>query len=215
MADQTPNQSASPSTPDQVAMREAAFLATRRENPEKPSAVRPSVFKRGGSTESIPMLTPTVSTESERKRRDDTEVFGNILSTLEQGGGLPEAGVVNQPLTTEEKAVVVAEEAVKDGRREEEEIAIEEAKEAEVALETPDIAMEEVAGDTQPEGAKKKEKKKKKSKGKKAGEAESSHYRKARKNKEKKYDDEDKEAKKERKKKEKEERKLCRCEERT
>ncbi|XP_038882399.1 retinitis pigmentosa 9 protein-like [Benincasa hispida] len=205
MADQTPNQSTSPSpsTPDQVAMREVAFLAASRREEEAP---RP---------------TPPVSTEIKRKRRDDTVVFGNILSTLEQRGRLPEAGVVNQPLPTEEEAVVVADEPVKDrvvmveeivveeeekendvlvpetqeatviakiynepSRREEEEIAIEEAKEAEVALVTPDITMEEVAGDARPEDAEKEDKKKKKQpevaekkdkkkkkKGKKAGEA--------------------------------------------
>ncbi|XP_038902359.1 protein PXR1-like [Benincasa hispida] len=91
-------------------------------------------------------------------------------------------------------------------RREEEEIAMEEAKEAEVAL-------EKVVGEAQPEVAEEK-KKKKKNKGKKVGEVESSHHRKEKMNKEKKDDDENEEARKERKKKEKEEKKMRWCEER-
>ncbi|XP_038892616.1 translation initiation factor IF-2-like [Benincasa hispida] len=236
MADQTSNQSASPSTTDQVAMQEAAFLAASRRlvaqahtvprlagrDQRNPLAGRPPVFKRGGSTESMPMPTLAISTES----------------------------VVNQPLPTEEEAAVVADEPLKDGvvvveevvveeeekendvlvpetqevtiiaeiydeppRREEEKIKVEEAKEAEVALVMPEIAMEEVAGHAWPEEVEK-EDKKKKNKGKKAEEAEYSHHHKARKIKEKKDNDKDEEAKKERKKKEKEERKLRRREKR-
>ncbi|XP_038887232.1 nucleolar protein 58-like [Benincasa hispida] len=185
MADQTQNQSTSPSTPDQVAMQEAAFLAASRRlaaqahtipklarrSRRNPLTVRPSVFKRGGSTESMPRPTPAVSIESERKRHDDTEVFGSILSTLEQEGGLPEAGL---------------EEAEKEDKKRGKQL----------------------------EEDKKEDKKKKKSKAKKAGGAECSRHCKARKNREQKDDDKDEEAKKERKKKEKMERRLRRREKR-
>ncbi|XP_038876674.1 chromatin assembly factor 1 subunit A-like, partial [Benincasa hispida] len=103
MANQALQHSASPSTPssDQIAMREAAFLA----------ASRSLLSSRGGTTlKNTPVPTPVVSNESEKKRRDDKEVFGNILSHLEQGGGLPEVGVINQPLSTKEVTVVVTEE---------------------------------------------------------------------------------------------------------
>jgi len=66
----------------------------------------------------------------------------------------------------------------------EEEISVEETKEVEVTLETPDVAMEEVVGEAQPKVAEKK-KKKKKNNGRKAGEAESSHHRKEREQREK------------------------------
>ncbi|XP_038886119.1 glutamic acid-rich protein-like [Benincasa hispida] len=198
----------------------------------------------GGSIESIPVPISVVSTESERKRRDDTELFGNILCTLELGGGLPEAGAVNQPLPTEEEMVVLADGVVVaevvaieeetgkgilapeisdeitnaeayDGqpRREEEEIAMEEAKESKVASEAPNVALEEVAREAQPEVVKDK-KKNNNNKGKEAEEAESSHHHKERKNKEKMDDDEEEETGKERKKKEKEEKRMRRREER-
>ncbi|XP_038888857.1 glutamic acid-rich protein-like [Benincasa hispida] len=228
-------------------MREATFLAANRRLAAQPHivsriagrtwrnplAVRPPQFKRGQSTESTP-----VSTESEKKRRDDTEVFGNMLSNLEQGEGLPEAGVVNQPLSTEEVVMVVNEEvmvpkAVMNEDEIERGILALETSEVTANAETYDgtsnvavekvaveeivvakVAMKEVAMETQPEVVEEK-KKKKKSKGRKAGEADSSHHRKEKKNKEKKDDDEDEEAKKEMKKKEKEERKMHQREKRS
>ncbi|XP_038887060.1 nucleoporin GLE1-like [Benincasa hispida] len=236
MADQASQSSASPSTPssDQISMREAAFLAASRRLAAQPHtiprivgrtwrnplSIQPPQFKRGHNIKSTPVPTPAISTESEKKRHDDKEVFGNILSHLEQRGGLPEAGVINQPLSTEEVTVVVNEEVVVlDAVMNEEE-----AGKGTLALETPEVtanaetydgpsrvmvvvevAMDEVTMETQPKVVEEK-KKKKKSKGRKAGEAESYHHRKEKKNKEKKDDDEDEEAKKERKRKEKEER---------
>ncbi|XP_038882295.1 nucleolar protein 58-like [Benincasa hispida] len=55
----------------------------------------------GQSSKSTPL--PTLSFESEKKRRDDKEVFGSILSNMEKEGGLLEAGVVNQPLPSKEE----------------------------------------------------------------------------------------------------------------
>ncbi|XP_038896287.1 chromatin assembly factor 1 subunit A-like [Benincasa hispida] len=249
MADQASNLTVSPSIPNQATMREVAFLAANRRlaaqtcstprptrrSRRNPLVVRPPAFKREGSTESLPTSTPFVSTESERKRRDDIEVFGNILSTLEQGGGLPEAGVVKQPLSIEEEIVVVAEEAIKDGvvvveeeekekekitivEQEETKIAVEEAREVEVVLITPDVAMDEVAREVQTEEAKKEELKAaeaEKDAGvrlKKEAEAEKEDKKK-KKSKGHKDGKEDEEAKK-KKKEEKEKRKLCQKEKR-
>ncbi|XP_038887077.1 chromatin assembly factor 1 subunit A-like [Benincasa hispida] len=217
MADQASQPSASPSTPsnDQIAMREAAFLTASLKLAAQPYTI---------------LRIAAISTESEKKRCDDTEVFGNILSNLEQGGGLPEVGVVNQPLSMEEVTVAVTEEVVVV----EEVVNEEETRRGTLALETPEVtanaetydrpsrvsveeiavaevAMEEVTVETQLEVVG--EKKKKKRKGKKAVEGKSSHHCKEKKNKEK-HDDEDEEAKKERKRKEKEEIREHRLEER-
>ncbi|XP_038891684.1 chromatin assembly factor 1 subunit A-like [Benincasa hispida] len=68
---------------------------------------------QGPSTKSTPATKPEVvlpipSTESELKRKDDNEVFESILSHLEKNGGLPEAGVVNQPLPSDEELALVS-----------------------------------------------------------------------------------------------------------
>ncbi|XP_038875139.1 uncharacterized protein LOC120067674 [Benincasa hispida] len=172
MADQTSQPSTSPSTPsiDQLSMREVAFLIASRR-----LAAQPHTFKRGQSTESTPLPTPVVSTESEKKRRDDNEVFENILSNLEEGGGLPEAGVVNQPLLMEEVTVVMTEEVAVV-----EEVVEEETRRSTLAIRDPEettqvesyeepirIALEKVATEKQLEVEE--EKKKKRRGGKEGG----------------------------------------------
>ncbi|XP_038874254.1 nucleolar protein 58-like [Benincasa hispida] len=117
MADQSSHSSSLPSSPSpaQITAKEVAFLGASRhlavqlklitritKKPrQKPLVARPLQIRKGQSTESAPLL--TLSSESEKKRRDDREVFGRILSNMEKEGGLPEAGVVNQPLPLEEE----------------------------------------------------------------------------------------------------------------
>ncbi|XP_038876921.1 stress response protein nst1-like [Benincasa hispida] len=253
MADQASQQSASPLTlsSNQITMRDAAFLAASRRLAAQPHTiprmieraqrnplvVRHPLFKREQSTERTQVPTPTVSTECEKKRCDDTELFGNIRSNLELGGGLLEVGVVNQPLFVEEVTMAVTEEvAVLEEVAVTEEVVEEEEDRGTLALEIPkvtanaetydgpsrvtveeialaEVVVTEVAVETQLELVEEK-KKKKKSKWRKAREAESSHHHKEKKNKENKDDNEDEEAKKERKKKKKEERRMRRREER-
>ncbi|XP_038874982.1 vicilin-like seed storage protein At2g18540 [Benincasa hispida] len=240
MADQASQPSASTPSTDQISMRVAAFLAAScrlaaqphtvsriTSRPRRnPLAIRPAQFKRGQSIESTPLPTPVISTESEKKRQDDNEVFGKILSNLEVEGDLLDAGVVNQPLSTEEVTMVVTEEVVVV-----EEVAVtnevveEETRRSTLALETFEettqvefydvpikVVLEEVATEKKQEVEDEKKKKKKK-KEKKVGEGEPSHHRKEKKNKEKKEDEKDEEAKL-RKKKEKKEMKERRREER-
>ncbi|XP_038892614.1 protein PXR1-like [Benincasa hispida] len=114
MANQT---SHTPSTPSQaqITTRETTFLTVSRrlaaqpkpiprivgKPRQKPLAARPLQIKVGQSMESAPL--PKLSSESKKKRRDDREVFRSILSNMEKEGGLPEVGVVNQPLPSEEE----------------------------------------------------------------------------------------------------------------
>ncbi|XP_038882271.1 uncharacterized protein At1g10890-like [Benincasa hispida] len=206
MIDQASQPSASPSTlsTDQTSMQEAVFLVASRHLATQPHtvlriagrpwrnplAVRPPPFKRGQSTESTPLPTPAISTESEKKIRDCNEIFGNILSNLEEGGGLPEVGVVNQPLSTEKVTVAVIEEVrVVEEVAVTEEVVEEETKRSTLALETPEettqvesydgpirVALEEVAAEKQQEVEEEKKKKKEK-KEKNVGEEEKERRR--------------------------------------
>ncbi|XP_038882301.1 protein PXR1-like [Benincasa hispida] len=132
---------------------------------------------------------------------------------LAEGEGLPEAGVLEQPLPTEKVTVAVIEEV---------EVVEEETRRSTLAIRDPEetmkvqsydgpirVALEEVAVEKQ----QKVEEEKKKRKEKKVEEGEPTHHRKEKKNKEKKEDEEYEEAKL-RKKKEKKERKERRREER-
>ncbi|XP_038902415.1 probable H/ACA ribonucleoprotein complex subunit 4 [Benincasa hispida] len=126
MADPSSYSSSLPSSPSQapISAREMTFLAASRcfATQPKPSSriaeksrrntsvAKPLTIREGLSTESVPAIRPEValpipSTESKLKRRDDKEVFGSILRNMEREGGLPEAGVVNRPLPSEEKMV--------------------------------------------------------------------------------------------------------------
>ncbi|XP_038902468.1 translation initiation factor IF-2-like [Benincasa hispida] len=169
----------------------------------------------GKSSESTPLPTPAVSTESEKKRQDDKEVFGSILSNLEKEGGLPEAGVMYQPLLTEEVMVEETEKVVEEETRRSTLVIMDPKETTQVeSYEGPiRVALEEVAAEKQLEEAEEKKKKKKKSKGKKIGKGEPSHHRKAEKKIKEKEDEEDEEAKL-KKKQEKSERKERRREER-
>ncbi|XP_038887725.1 protein PXR1-like [Benincasa hispida] len=171
-------------------MREAAFLAASRRLAAQPQTV-PRVVGR----------------LSEKKRQDDKEVFGSILSNLKKGGGLPEAGVVNQPLPTEE--------VMEEETRRSTQVIVDPKETANVkSYEGPSrVALKEMVVEKQPKVAKEK-KKKKKRKEKKAGGDEPSHQCKAEKKIKEKEDEEDEEAKL-RKKKEMSERKECRWEEGT
>ncbi|XP_038888078.1 ensconsin-like [Benincasa hispida] len=124
MARQSSHSSSIPSSPSKapVSTWEAAFLASSRRLAAKPKSVpriaekprrkplsstSPSTHREGPRTESAPttsieMVLPLPPTESEQQRKDNKEVFGSILSYLEKSGGLPEIGVVNQPLPLEE-----------------------------------------------------------------------------------------------------------------
>ncbi|XP_038889321.1 nucleolar protein 58-like [Benincasa hispida] len=112
MADQSSHSSSLPSSLSsaQITAGEVTLLAASRRlaaQPKpiprivgkpwrKPLAARPIQIREGQSTESAAL--PTLSSESKKKRRDNREVFGSILSNMEKEGGLPEARVVNQPL---------------------------------------------------------------------------------------------------------------------
>ncbi|XP_038885790.1 uncharacterized protein LOC120076082 [Benincasa hispida] len=148
----------------------------------------------GQSSKSIPLPTLAVSTESEKKRQDDKEVFGSILSNLEKGGGLPESGVVNQPLLTEEVTVEETEEVVEEKTRRSTLAIMDPEETTQVkSYEGPiRVTLEEVAAEMQPEVVEE-NKKKKKSKGKKVGEDEPSRHHKAEKKIKEKKDEEDEE----------------------
>ncbi|XP_038882363.1 protein PXR1-like [Benincasa hispida] len=188
MADQTSQSSTSPLTPStaQLTMRKAAFLAANRH-----LATQPQTVSR------------VAGRLNEKKRQDDKEVFGSILSNLEKGGGLPEAEVVNQPLPTEEVTAEVKEEETRRSA-----LVIVDPKEtanAESNEEPFRVALEEMVVEKQPEVAEEK-KKKKKSKEKKVGEGEPSHHRKVEKKTKEKEDEKDEEGRL-RKRKERSERK--------
>ncbi|XP_038876981.1 uncharacterized protein LOC120069322 [Benincasa hispida] len=124
MAGQSSHSSSLPSSPSTTLLtaREAAFLAASRhlatqpkpvqrivrKPQQKPSIAKPLTIQEKPSTKSALTTRPKValpvpSSKSENKRRDDKEVFGSILSNMERERGLPEAGVVNQPLPSEKK----------------------------------------------------------------------------------------------------------------
>ncbi|XP_038880523.1 glutamic acid-rich protein-like [Benincasa hispida] len=106
--------------------------------------------------ESAPL--PTLSSESEKKRRDDREVFRSILSNMKKEGGLPEVGIVNQPLPSEEEM----EEASRKSA-----LVVSNPKEA-VQTDSYEgpirVALEEVKAKKLPEMAEEKKKKKNKEK---------------------------------------------------
>ncbi|XP_038877202.1 vicilin-like seed storage protein At2g18540 [Benincasa hispida] len=139
--------------------------------------------------------------------------LGAFLSNLKKGGGLPKAGVVIQPLPTEEVTVEMTEDIEKETRKST--LAFEDPKETvnvDFYGRPSRVALEEMVVETQPEVAEEK-KKKKKSKGKKVGEDEPSHHCKAEKKIKEKENEEVEEAKP-RKRKERGERKERRREER-
>ncbi|XP_038902362.1 SMY2 homolog 2-like [Benincasa hispida] len=124
MAGQSSYSSSLPSLPSQalVTAREVAFLAAGRRlagqpkpsskiagKPRRKSSIaKPLTIREGLSTESASATRPEVafpvpSSESELKSRDNKEVFGSILSNMKREGWLPEAGIVNQPLPSEEE----------------------------------------------------------------------------------------------------------------
>ncbi|XP_038889546.1 vicilin-like seed storage protein At2g18540 [Benincasa hispida] len=187
MADQSPQPSSLPSSPlkSQLSMREAAFLTANRRlstqphtipqvagRPwQNPLAARPLQFKREQSSEST--LLPTFSSESEKKRQDDKEVFGRILNNLEKGGGLPEARVVDKPLPLEEemeeasrRSALALLDLKETGNAESSEGPIRVALEEEVAEKQSEVAEEKkkkikekrVEGDEEAHPIKKKEK---------------------------------------------------------
>ncbi|XP_038896327.1 uncharacterized protein LOC120084591 [Benincasa hispida] len=106
-----------------------------------------------------------------KRREDDKEVFGSILSNLEKGQGLPEAGVVNQPVPLKEAMEEESRRSALD-ILDPKETANAESYEGPIR-----VALEEAAAERQLEGAEEKKKKKKKSKEKRDEEDEQAHRR--------------------------------------
>ncbi|XP_038885850.1 nucleolar protein 58-like [Benincasa hispida] len=175
MAEQSSHSSSLPSSSSlaQVTAREATVLGASHRfaaqpKPvqritgklrQKPVVAKPLPIREGPSMESAQL--PALSSESEKKRRDDKEVFRTILSNMEKEGELLEAGVVNQPLPSEEKMAEASRRSA---------LAVADPKET-VQTESYEgpikVALEEVEAKKQPKMVE--EKKKRKRKEKRAG----------------------------------------------